>query len=73
MKMKCGVYFNSLGFKVGSKYAYVVKAYSGKIIGKTELTDDLKAELTAIKEKYDCRDVNRTASAVEIIGRKAGI
>lgn len=67
MKMDCGVYYNELGFTVGRKWLCITEAGTRKIIGKYEVTEELKKELEKIKDETVSRDAARTQRVLALV------
>ena len=65
--MKCGVYLNGYGFKVGRKYLSFVKAYSGRVVARIPLTC-VDTYLASIKEMYTATDIRRTREVIALFG-----
>lgn len=62
--IKCGCYFNSVGFEVKRKYLYLTK--NNRAIDKIELSKNVIERLEEIANKYFYNDVKRTIAVLEM-------
>ena len=70
MKMTCGVYLNNRGFKVGRKYLSLIRAYSGEVLKKKELTPALLETLEGIKTAFSPSNIERTAAVLDLFSEE---
>ena len=64
-KYLCGVYYNKEGFKIGKKYIYIIRAYTGKVLDRIGITPQIEKEIESICKEYSQFDVNRTVKVIE--------